>query len=60
MLKDGEIRGNIWFVMSTGKWEDNIKVDRKEIGLQHVDRVNLVPDWDKWRALANTGMKYQF
>jgi len=55
MLMDGEIRGNIWFVMCTSKWEDNIKADRKEIGLQCVDRVHLVPDWGQVACPCESG-----
>jgi len=31
-------------------WEDNIKMDFKEIGLEGRDWINLVEDWDKWQA----------
>jgi hypothetical protein len=34
------------------RWEDNIKMDVKEIGLEDVDYVRQ--DRDKWRALVNT------
>jgi hypothetical protein len=32
------------------KWEDNIKVDRIAVGLEVLDRINLVPDSDEWQA----------
>jgi hypothetical protein len=38
------------------RWEDNIKMDRREIGLGDVDWINLTQDRDRWRALVNTVM----
>jgi hypothetical protein len=37
-------------------WEDNIKIDLKEIGWQCVDWIDLAQDRDKWRALMNAVM----
>jgi hypothetical protein len=31
----------------------NIKVDRKEIGLESVDWIHLAQDRDRWRGLVN-------
>jgi hypothetical protein len=36
--------------------EDNIKIDRREIGLKGVDWIHLVQDRDRRRALVNTVM----
>jgi hypothetical protein len=36
-----------------GRWEDNIKMDLREIGFGDVD---LAQDRDRWRALVNTVM----
>jgi hypothetical protein len=36
------------------RWEDKIKLDRREIGLENVDWINLAEDRDRWRALVNT------
>jgi hypothetical protein len=38
------------------KWEDNIKMDRGEIGWGGMDWTNLALDRDQWRALVNTVM----
>jgi len=35
-------------------WEDNIKMDRQEIGGGHGDWMELVQDRDGWRALVGT------
>ena len=34
------------------RWEDNIKMDLKEIGGGRGDRMELAQDRDKWRALV--------
>jgi hypothetical protein len=38
------------------RWEDNIKMDLREIGWGGMDRINLAQDMDQWRALVNTVM----
>jgi hypothetical protein len=38
------------------RWEDNIKMDLREIGFGYVDWIHLVQDRDRWRALVNTVM----
>jgi hypothetical protein len=38
------------------RWEDNIKMDIREIGFGDVDWIHLAQDRDKWRALVNTVM----
>jgi hypothetical protein len=37
-------------------WEDNIKMDIREIGFGDVDWIHLAQDRDRWRALVNTVM----
>jgi hypothetical protein len=34
------------------RWEDNIKMDLREVGFGDVDWIHL--DRDRWRALVNT------
>ena len=34
------------------RWEDNIKMDRKEVGCGGMDWIELADDRDKWRALV--------
>jgi hypothetical protein len=41
------------------RWEDNIKVDLREIGWGGMDWIELAQDRDQWRALVNTVMNLQ-
>jgi len=34
------------------RWEDNIKMDLKEVGCEGMDWIQLAQDRDKWRALV--------
>jgi hypothetical protein len=36
------------------RWEDNIKMDLKEVGGGCVDRMELAQDRNRWRALVGT------
>jgi hypothetical protein len=38
------------------RWEDNIKLDLREIVFGDVDWINLARDRDRWRVLVNTVM----
>jgi hypothetical protein len=38
------------------RWEDNIRMDVREIGWEDVDWIHLSQDRDQWRALVNTVM----
>jgi hypothetical protein len=38
------------------RWEDNIRMDLREIGWEYVDWMHLTQDRDKWRAVVNTVM----
>jgi hypothetical protein len=39
------------------KWEDNIKMDLREIRIDRENWIQLVQDRVKWRACVNTVMK---
>jgi hypothetical protein len=59
----GEVRGayNIFVGRPEGRrprrrWEDNIKMDLREIGFGDVDWIHLAHDRDRWWALVNTVM----
>jgi hypothetical protein len=38
------------------RWENNIKMDLREIGWGGMDWVDLAQDRDQWRAVVNTVM----
>jgi hypothetical protein len=38
------------------KWENNIKMDLREVGWDGVDWIDLAEDRDRWRALVNAVM----
>jgi hypothetical protein len=38
------------------RWEDNIKMDLREVGWGGMDWINLAQDRDSWRALVNAVM----
>jgi hypothetical protein len=37
-------------------WEDNIKIDHKEVRWGALDWINLAQDRDRWRAVMNAVM----
>jgi ribosome biogenesis protein Nip4 len=39
-------------------WEDNIRLDVREIGWESVDWMHLAKDRDQWQAVVNTVMKF--
>jgi hypothetical protein len=38
------------------RWEDNIRMDVREIGWGGMDWIDVAQDMDEWRALVNTVM----
>jgi hypothetical protein len=50
----GKSEGKRLFGRLRRKWEDNIRMDLKEIGWKGVDWMHLAHDRGQWRALANT------
>jgi len=38
------------------KWEDNIRMDLREIGWKDVDLIRLTQDKDQWQAVVKTVM----
>ena len=38
------------------RWEDNIKMDLQEVGCGGVDKIKLLQDRGRWRALVNAVM----
>jgi hypothetical protein len=41
------------------RWEDNIKLDLREIGIDGADWIQLAQDRVKWRAFVNIVMNLQ-
>jgi hypothetical protein len=44
---------------SRSRWEDNIRVDLKEIGIHTRNWIDLAQDMDYWRALVNVALNLQ-
>jgi hypothetical protein len=42
------------------RWEENIRLDLREIGWEGVDWMHLAQDKDQWRVLVNTVMNLRF
>jgi len=40
------------------RWEDNIKMDFKEVGWRGMDWIDLDQDRDRWQAVVNLAMKF--
>jgi hypothetical protein len=38
-------------------WEDNIKIDLQEVGLEGMDWIGRVQNRDRWRAVVHAVMK---
>jgi len=51
-----EIRGKEPLGKPRHRWEDNIKMDRQEMGCGGMDWIELAQDRDSWRALVNAVM----
>jgi uncharacterized protein YebE (UPF0316 family) len=56
----GRIEGNRPLGRSRRRWEDNVRVDLREMGWGVMDWIHLAQERDYWRALLNTVMKRQF
>jgi hypothetical protein len=41
------------------RWEDNIKMDLREVGWGGMAWINVAQDRDRWRALVNAVMNLQ-
>jgi hypothetical protein len=42
------------------RWEDNIKMDIREVGCWGMEWIELVQDRDRWQAFVNAVMKLRF
>jgi hypothetical protein len=41
------------------RWENNIKIDLREVGWEGIDWIDLAQDRNRWRAVVNTVMKFR-
>jgi hypothetical protein len=41
------------------RWEDNIKMDFREIGIHRANRIRLAQDRVQWRAFVNTVINFR-
>jgi hypothetical protein len=41
------------------RWEDNIKMDLREVGWENIDWIDLAQDRDRWRAVVYTVMNFR-
>ena len=49
----GKHEGKVTLGRPRRRWEDNIKMDRQEVGCEDVDWIDLAQDRDRWRALVD-------
>jgi hypothetical protein len=52
----GKPEGNRSLGRPRCRWLDNIKLDLRDIGWDHMDWIDLAQDRDQWRALVNMVM----
>jgi hypothetical protein len=58
-ILEEESEGKISLGRLRRRWEDNIKMDFREIGWGDMDWIDLAQDMHQWRALINTVMNLQ-
>ena len=56
----GEPKGKIPLGRPRRRWEDDIRMDLKEIGINTRDWVDLAQDRDYWRAFVNVALSSRF
>jgi hypothetical protein len=50
------LKGRDYFGRPWRRWDDNIKMDLRDMGLEGVDWIHLARDWDSWWASVDTVM----
>jgi hypothetical protein len=59
-ILDGKPEGKRPRGSSKRRWEDNIRMDLREIGRKGVDWIHLAQDRDQRRSFANTATNFRF
>jgi hypothetical protein len=52
----GNLEGKRGLERPSHRWEDTIKMNLQEVGLEGVEWIDLAQDRDRWRALMNAVM----
>jgi hypothetical protein len=52
----GEVFTGLWLGRPRRRWEDNIKLDLREIRIDGANWIRLAQDRVQWRAFVNTVM----
>ena len=52
----GKLEGKRPLERTKPNWEGNVKIDLQEVGCGGINWIDLVQDWDRWRALVNAVM----
>jgi hypothetical protein len=55
----GKVRRKMTTRKTRRRWEDNIRMDLRDIGWGGMDCINLAQDGDQWRALVNKVMNFR-
>jgi hypothetical protein len=55
----GKPEGKSPLVRPGRRWEDSIKKDLQEVGLEGMDWIDLAEDRDRWLAVMNAVMNFQ-
>ena len=58
-FKRGDLRERDFLGTLGRRWEDNIKMDLKEVGCDFGDLLDIAQDRDLWRAYVRAVMKFQ-
>ena len=55
-VRRGNLRERDHLKKPKRRWEDNMKMDLKEVGCGGIDWIELAQDSDRWRALVSAVM----
>jgi hypothetical protein len=55
----GKPEGKRSFGRPRRRWENNVRMDSREVGLERVDWLHLAQDREHWQVLLNTVMNFR-